>query len=343
LSEPGDVAGETAQKKEGAPPRKKGSAKGKGKDKLPSDHGTSPLTGKKYAASVTNEQKKADKIKADAMKPAARKKGGAKHHGNMPKKGSGDHKEGHKGGAKHHGNMPKKKGSGDHKDGHKGSANYKEGYPPAGSGKKKGASKKKGSADFKGGLHAKNTKHSESGEHLGAKKAGAAMGFTQNFGPARQNSYARGAAKVNEIMGKGAYKKGAADSGHGANPGHKHDRYISPERLKSNIEGSTSADMGMDLNEVVVSANANNKKSNKKRKNPKVKSIYKTQITGVNAPVIGGGTSGYGKGGAFHNSGLSMVTGYSRINPVFSKKKVKRSPQQIERMRSRGITFKEDS
>ena len=168
LSEPGDVAGETAQKNEGAPPRKKGSAK---------------------------------------------------HHGNMPKKGSGDHKEGHKGGAKkdimldekmppprkkggakHHGNMPKKKGSGDHKDGHKGSANYKEGYPPAGSGKKKGASKKKGSADFKGGLHAKNTKHSESGEHLGAKKAGAAMGFTQNFGPARQNSYARGAAKVAKIM-----------------------------------------------------------------------------------------------------------------------------------------------
>ena len=83
-----------------------------------------------------------------------------------------------------------------------------------GDGDKKGAAQymKEGVADFKGGLHAKNTKHSESGEHLGAKKAGAAMGFTQNFGPARQNSYARGAAKVAQIMGKGAFKKkGAAD------------------------------------------------------------------------------------------------------------------------------------
>jgi len=33
------------------------------------------------------------------------------------------------------------------------------------------------------------------------------MGYTQNFGPARGNSYARGAAKVNEIMGKGASKQ----------------------------------------------------------------------------------------------------------------------------------------
>ncbi len=30
------------------------------------------------------------------------------------------------------------------------------------------------------------------------------MGYTQNFGPARQNSYAKGAAKVAKIMGKGA-------------------------------------------------------------------------------------------------------------------------------------------
>ena len=65
-----------------------------------------------------------------------------------------------------------------------------------------------GAADFKGGLHAKNTKHSESGEHLGAKR----MGFTQNFGAARQNSYAQGAAKVASIMSFGASKKkGVAD------------------------------------------------------------------------------------------------------------------------------------
>lgn len=32
---------------------------------------------------------------------------------------------------------------------------------------------------------------------------GRSMGYTQNFGPARVNSYAKGAAKVNSIMGKG--------------------------------------------------------------------------------------------------------------------------------------------
>ena len=90
--------------------------------------------------------------------------------------------------------------------------------------RKKGAAqyKEEGAADFKGGLHAKNTKHSESGEHLGAKR----MGFTQNFGAARQNSYAQGAAKVASIMSFGAskyMKHGAADAGHGESAGHKHD------------------------------------------------------------------------------------------------------------------------
>jgi len=33
------------------------------------------------------------------------------------------------------------------------------------------------------------------------------MGYTQNFGPARQNGYAKGAAKVNEIMGKGSSRQ----------------------------------------------------------------------------------------------------------------------------------------
>ena len=33
---------------------------------------------------------------------------------------------------------------------------------------------------------------------------GRSMGYTQNFGPARVNSYAKGAAKVNSIMGRGA-------------------------------------------------------------------------------------------------------------------------------------------
>jgi len=40
------------------------------------------------------------------------------------------------------------------------------------------------------------------------------MGFTQNFGPARENGYVKGAAKVNSIMNFGAAKaKGAAQYG----------------------------------------------------------------------------------------------------------------------------------
>ena len=128
-------------------------------------------------------------------KPVAKKKGGAKHHGNMDsKKGATDHKEGHKGGAQY------KEGGADHKEGHKGSANYKEGYPPAGSGKKKGASKKKGAAGF-------NSHTSDTHKHP-HPEGPSRMGFTQNFGPARQNSYARGAAKVAKIMGYGAASKG---------------------------------------------------------------------------------------------------------------------------------------
>ena len=34
------------------------------------------------------------------------------------------------------------------------------------------------------------------------------MGYTQNFGPARQGGYAKGAAKVNSIMGKGPAQDG---------------------------------------------------------------------------------------------------------------------------------------
>ena len=83
----------------------------------------------------------------------------------------------------------------------KGAANYEDGYPPAGSGKKKGAAK----YSVEKGPHPSDPPH-------GAHKGVGRMGFTQNFGPARQNSYARGAAKVAQIMGKGAFKKkGAAD------------------------------------------------------------------------------------------------------------------------------------
>jgi len=81
----------------------------------------------------------------------------------------------------------------------KGAANYEDGYPPTGSGKKKGASKKKGAAEYSVELGS----HPDSPKH-GAHKGVGRMGFTQNFGPARQNSYAKGAARVAQIMGKGA-------------------------------------------------------------------------------------------------------------------------------------------
>ena len=161
LSEAGDVAAETAQKNEGAPPRKKGSAK-----KDPKKIATKIAKGKAKA------EAKKGAVKKDVMmdeKPVARKKGAAEYGG--------------------------KKG-----DDSKSKKDYE------GSGKKKGAAE----YSVKIGAHPDSPKH---GSHEGGgRKAGAAMGFTQNFGPARQNSYARGAAKVAQIMGKGAFKKkGAAD------------------------------------------------------------------------------------------------------------------------------------
>lgn len=176
-----------------APPRKKGPAKesmavpAEKLEKIEDTEGTGRKKHHKNHKKVAARKKggaKKDMMMDENISGGGRKKGSAKHHGNMPpKKGSGDHKDGHEGGAKHYG---KDHGTGDHKEGHK------------------GGGKKKGAADFpKTGTqeHMASVKHSESGEHLGAKKAGAAMGFTQNFGPARQNSYARGAAKVAKIMG----------------------------------------------------------------------------------------------------------------------------------------------
>lgn len=52
------------------------------------------------------------------------------------------------------------------------------------------------------------------------------MGYKQSFGAGKANCYAKGAAKVAEIMTFGASKyghhKGAADSGHGGPAGHTH-------------------------------------------------------------------------------------------------------------------------
>ena len=149
---------------------------------------------------------KKDVMMDENMSGSGKKKGSAKHHGNMPpKKGSGDHKDGHKGGAKHHGNMPKKKGAAEY-GGKKGDDSKSKKDYEGGAKYKKGA----GDYDVKKGSH--DHPHGGPGR----------MGYTQNFGPARQNSYAKGAAKVAEIMGKGAYKKGAADVGHGEPVGHDH-------------------------------------------------------------------------------------------------------------------------
>jgi len=82
--------------------------------------------------------------------------------------------------------------------------------------RKKGSAKKKGAAGF-------NSHTSDTHKHPHAEGP-SRMGFTQNFGPARQNSYAQGAAKVASIMSFGASKgKGAASKGHGMdNEAHTH-------------------------------------------------------------------------------------------------------------------------
>ena len=204
-------------------------------------------SGKKKGPAESKELSEDGPVIDQADKGSGRKKGGAKHHGNMPpKKGSGDHKDGHKGGAKHHGNMPKK-GSGDHKEGHKGSAQV--GYDAVikyGKDLKVKRDKAKQTSinnQYNAGIldsinmansgqsakaqetYGKNYGQEKDGKDIGEKGfvkpsaealksymdfklPGASRGYTQNFGPARQNSYAKGAAKVAQIMGKGAAEFG---------------------------------------------------------------------------------------------------------------------------------------
>ena len=105
-------------------------------------------------------------------------------------------------------------------DGHtgdekKGSAKYKgsaDGHDMEGE-KKEGAPKYKGATDY----------DTDTGSHSHPHGA-ARMGYAQSFGPARMNGYAKGAAKVADIMTNGASRMmhGAADSGHGGKEGHTH-------------------------------------------------------------------------------------------------------------------------
>ena len=87
------------------------------------------------------------------------------------------------------------------------------------------------------------------------KKGSARMGFTQNFGPARQNSYAQGAARVASIMSFGASKKkGAADE---QEKKHVHAPTLGSSNLSlnSNIKPSSSMpDFSASLNQEVQKA-----------------------------------------------------------------------------------------
>ena len=85
----------------------------------------------------------------------------------------------------------------------------------AGATKKKGGAKKKGSADYD------TSGMKGSHEHPHTEGAGR-MGFTQNFGAARQNSYAKGAARVASIMSFGASKKKRGPADNDPSAPHKH-------------------------------------------------------------------------------------------------------------------------
>ena len=69
---------------------------------------------------------------------------------------------------------------------------------------KMGAAKGKMHMDKKGAAEYGGKKGDDSKSKKDYEGPGRSMGYTQNFGPARVNGYAKGAAKVNSIMGKGA-------------------------------------------------------------------------------------------------------------------------------------------
>ncbi len=103
-------------------------------------------------------------------------------------------------------------------------------------GNQKGAAKyghHKGAADYS----VKNGSHDH--PH-GAPK----MGYKQSFGAGKANCYAKGAAKVAEIMTFGASKyghhKGAADSGHGGPAGHTHPS-MTTKSIETSGGGSSSS------------------------------------------------------------------------------------------------------
>ena len=104
----------------------------------------------------------------------------------------------------------------------------------------KGSSKYayKGAADY----DTTGEKGSHSHPHGGPQGA-ARMGYNQSFGAARMGGYAKGAAKVANIMSFGAskyMKHGAANAGHGGPDGHDHPTMTTTTRNTSGGGGSAS-------------------------------------------------------------------------------------------------------
>ena len=203
-----------------APPRKKGPAESKEQEKK-------DLLNDMPVDEVAGAGKGKKHPKKNHKKVAARKKGGAKHI---------DGKE-------------------------HGAANYEDGYPPAGSGKKKGAGQAKpdfpdvdGDGDKKEPLKkaAKEAKQTETVSKPGAGR----MGFTQNFGPARQNSYARGAAKVAKIMGYGP-----ADAGDPAGHKHPHSGTTGSVDFSINDSGATLSKTGQTTSSTPSSSSSSSSSS----------------------------------------------------------------------------------
>ena len=97
---------------------------------------------------------------------------------------------------------------------------------------------KEGAAKYKGAHDYDTSKGSHDHPHGAAK-----MGYSQSFGAARMNGYAKGAARVANIMSFGASKymnHGAADTGHGGPEGHTHPTMTLKSRTTSG-GGSTSS------------------------------------------------------------------------------------------------------
>ena len=97
----------------------------------------------------------------------------------------------------------------------------------------------KGAAKYKGAHDYDTSKGSHDHPHGAAK-----MGYSQSFGAARMNGYAKGAAKVASVMSFGAskyMKHGAADTGHGGPEGHTHPTKTITSRNTSGGGSSSSS------------------------------------------------------------------------------------------------------